>query len=150
MSAANGDAWVRTPEGDYSSQEISAILLQELRSCAEDFLGEDVKEAVVTVPAYFNDSQRQATKDAGWRSQTSRRSVVASRAIKKADRVGFEPTLPRRANRFSRPAHSTALPPVRRSSKAIVVPRPPTVKPRRRALSRLTTIHPQRRSDAVR
>lgn len=64
-AAPNRDAWVRTRDGDYSPQEISAILLQEIRASAEDFLGEPVTEAVVTVPAYFNDSQRQATKDAG-------------------------------------------------------------------------------------
>jgi len=64
-AAPNGDAWVSTRDGDYSPQEISAILLQEIKASAEDFLGEKVNEAVITVPAYFNDSQRQATKDAG-------------------------------------------------------------------------------------
>jgi molecular chaperone DnaK len=63
--APNGDAWVRTRDGDYSPQEVSAVLLQEIRAIAQDYLGEEVTDAVVTVPAYFNDGQRQATKDAG-------------------------------------------------------------------------------------
>jgi molecular chaperone DnaK len=63
--AKNGDAWVRTRDGDHSPQEISAALLQEIKSIAEDYLGEEVSDAVITVPAYFNDNQRQATKDAG-------------------------------------------------------------------------------------
>ena len=50
----------------YTAQEISAMVLQKMKKVAEDFLGSEVTEAVVTVPAYFNDSQRQATKDAGW------------------------------------------------------------------------------------
>jgi molecular chaperone DnaK len=64
-AAQNGDAWVRTRDGDHSPQEISAALLQEIKSIAEDYLGEPVTDAVITVPAYFNDNQRQATKDAG-------------------------------------------------------------------------------------
>jgi len=64
-AATNGDAWVRTRDGDYSPSEVSAALLQEIKRAAEDFLGEEVTDAVVTVPAYFNDGQRQATKDAG-------------------------------------------------------------------------------------
>jgi molecular chaperone DnaK len=63
--APNGDAWVSTRDGDHSPQEISAIILQEIKAIAEDYLGETVSEAVVTVPAYFDDNQRQATKDAG-------------------------------------------------------------------------------------
>ncbi|MFN0124124.1 MAG: molecular chaperone DnaK [Blastocatellia bacterium] len=61
----NGDARVRVMDRDYSPSEISAIILQRLKACAEDFLGEAVEEAIITVPAYFDDAQRQATKDAG-------------------------------------------------------------------------------------
>ncbi|MBL8152095.1 MAG: molecular chaperone DnaK, partial [Blastocatellia bacterium] len=63
--APNGDARVRIQARDYSPPEISAILLQRLKAAAEDFLGEEVTEAIITVPAYFDDFQRQATKDAG-------------------------------------------------------------------------------------
>ena len=65
VAAPNGDAWVRTRDRDYSPQEISAAVLQEVKAAAEDFLGAEVTDAVITVPAYFNDGQRQATKDAG-------------------------------------------------------------------------------------
>jgi molecular chaperone DnaK len=61
----NGDAWVRLGDATYSPPELSAHVLRKLRESAEDYLGEPVRDAVVTVPAYFNDSQRQATKDAG-------------------------------------------------------------------------------------
>jgi molecular chaperone DnaK len=61
----NGDAWVEIRGKGYSPAEISAFILQKMKQTAEDYLGEKVTEAVITVPAYFNDSQRQATKDAG-------------------------------------------------------------------------------------
>jgi molecular chaperone DnaK len=61
----NGDAWVEVRGKKHSPQEISAMILQKMKQTAEDYLGEKVQEAVITVPAYFNDSQRQATKDAG-------------------------------------------------------------------------------------
>jgi molecular chaperone DnaK len=61
----NGDAWVKGRDKDYSPQEISAFILQKMKETAENYLGEKVTQAVITVPAYFNDAQRQATKDAG-------------------------------------------------------------------------------------
>jgi molecular chaperone DnaK len=65
VKSDNGDAWVDVRNKKYSPPEISAVVLQKLKSAAEDYLGEKVTDAVVTVPAYFNDAQRQATKDAG-------------------------------------------------------------------------------------
>jgi molecular chaperone DnaK len=65
VKAKNGDAWVQIEDKQMAPPEISARVLQKMKKTAEDYLGEEVKEAVITVPAYFNDSQRQATKDAG-------------------------------------------------------------------------------------
>jgi len=65
VKAQNGDAWVRVKDKDMAPPEISARVLQKMKQTVEDYLGEQVTEAVITVPAYFNDSQRQATKDAG-------------------------------------------------------------------------------------
>src|SRR5450830_657129 len=65
VKAKNGDAWVRVRDKEFSAPEISAQVLMKMKKTAEDYLGEPVTEAVITVPAYFNDSQRQATKDAG-------------------------------------------------------------------------------------
>ena len=65
VKSDNGDAWVESRDKQYSPPEISAFTLQKMKQTAEDYLGEDVSDAVITVPAYFNDSQRQATKDAG-------------------------------------------------------------------------------------
>jgi molecular chaperone DnaK len=65
VRAQNGDAWVETRDKKYSPPEISAMVLQKLKQAADDYLGEKVTDAVITVPAYFNDAQRQATKDAG-------------------------------------------------------------------------------------
>jgi len=61
----NGDAWVEAHGEKYAPSQVSAFILQKMKETAESYLGEDVKQAVITVPAYFNDSQRQATKDAG-------------------------------------------------------------------------------------
>ncbi len=65
VRASNGDAWVRAGGRDYSPPEVSAMILEAMREVAESYLGTDVTEAIVTVPAYFDDAQRQATKDAG-------------------------------------------------------------------------------------
>ncbi len=65
VKGPNGDAWVRSHGKDYSPQQISAFTLQKMKEAAEQHLGETVTKAVITVPAYFNDAQRQATKDAG-------------------------------------------------------------------------------------
>ena len=65
VKAKNGDAWVEVDDKQMAPPEISARVLQKMKKTAEDYLGEEVTEAVITVPAYFNDSQRQATKDAG-------------------------------------------------------------------------------------
>jgi molecular chaperone DnaK len=65
ISGENGDAWVEVKGEKYAPSQISAIVLQKIKEYAESYLGEKVEKAVITVPAYFNDSQRQATKDAG-------------------------------------------------------------------------------------
>ena len=65
VRASNGDAWVELAGRQYSPPEISAMILQKMKQDAEAYLGDKVTQAVITVPAYFNDSQRQATKDAG-------------------------------------------------------------------------------------
>ena len=65
VRASNGDAWVEVQGKQYSPPEISAMILQKLKADAEAYLGERVIQAVITVPAYFNDAQRQATRDAG-------------------------------------------------------------------------------------
>src|SRR5205814_2238887 len=65
VSATNGDIKVRIRDREFSPEEISAFVLMEIKAFGEDFLGEPIIEAIITVPAYFNDSQRQATRDAG-------------------------------------------------------------------------------------
>src|ERR1700760_1134864 len=65
VKGPNGDAWVKAGGEDYSPSQVSAFTLQKMKETAESFLGETVTQAVITVPAYFNDAQRQATKDAG-------------------------------------------------------------------------------------
>ena len=64
IEAANGDAWVRAQGQDFSPVQISAFILQKMKTTAEDYLQDEVEKAVITVPANFNDQQRQATKDA--------------------------------------------------------------------------------------
>ncbi|HSB37052.1 MAG TPA: molecular chaperone DnaK [Thermoanaerobaculia bacterium] len=65
IEAANGDIKIRVRDHDYSPEEISAFILREIKEFCEEALGEEIKEAIITVPAYFDDSQRQATRDAG-------------------------------------------------------------------------------------
>lgn len=65
VKADNGDAWIEVNDKKISTPEVSALILQKMKKTAEDYLGEKVTEAIITVPAYFNDAQRQATKDAG-------------------------------------------------------------------------------------
>ncbi|MDE2442526.1 MAG: Hsp70 family protein, partial [Betaproteobacteria bacterium] len=65
VKADNGDAWVEARDKKIAPPQVSAEVLRKMKKTAEDYLGEEVTEAVITVPAYFNDSQRQATKDAG-------------------------------------------------------------------------------------
>ena len=65
VDGGNGDAWVEAKDEKYSPSQVSAFILQKMKETAESYLGEDVTQAVITVPAYFNDAQRQATKDAG-------------------------------------------------------------------------------------
>lgn len=65
VKADNGDAWIKVKDDKYAPPQVSAEILKKMKKTAEDYLGEEVTEAVITVPAYFNDSQRQATKDAG-------------------------------------------------------------------------------------
>jgi molecular chaperone DnaK len=65
IKASNGDAWIKAGDKDLAPPQISAEVLRKMKKTAEDYLGEEVTQAVITVPAYFNDSQRQATKDAG-------------------------------------------------------------------------------------
>ena len=65
IDSGNGDAWIEAKGEKYSPAQISAVILQKMKETAESYLGEEVSQAVITVPAYFNDAQRQATKDAG-------------------------------------------------------------------------------------
>jgi len=65
IKADNGDAWVEAANKKLAPPQVAAEVLKKMKKTAEDYLGHEVKEAVITVPAYFNDSQRQATKDAG-------------------------------------------------------------------------------------
>jgi len=74
--AQNGDAWIRVGDRTFAPEEVSAHVLEKMRTVAEDYLGEAVSEAIVTVPAYFDDVQRQATKDAGLLAGLTVRSIL--------------------------------------------------------------------------
>src|ERR1700681_812829 len=76
VRASNGDAWVEGRGKQYSPPEISALILRKLKEAAEAHLGEKVTDAVITVPAYFNDAQRQATKDAGKIADLNVRRII--------------------------------------------------------------------------
>jgi molecular chaperone DnaK len=76
VRASNGDAWVELRGKQYSPPEISALILRKLKEAAEAYLGEKVTDAVITVPAYFNDAQRQATKDAGKIADLNVRRII--------------------------------------------------------------------------
>ena len=65
VNSEKGDAWIEAKGEKYSPSQISAFILQKMKETAEKYLGQEVTKAVITVPAYFNDAQRQATKDAG-------------------------------------------------------------------------------------
>lgn len=65
VEATNGDAWVEVNDQEFSPQEVSAMILKKMKQTSEDYFGEEITEAVITVPAYFNDAQRSATKEAG-------------------------------------------------------------------------------------
>ena len=74
--APNGDVWVEIDDKQHAPQEISAQIIAKMRHVAEDYIGETVDEAIITVPAYFDDIQRQATKDAGTIAGLSVRAIV--------------------------------------------------------------------------
>jgi len=93
----NGDAWVKAHGKDYSPQQISAFILQKMKESAEAYLGETVTQAVITVPAYFNDAQRQATKDAG--------KIAGLEVL----RIINEPTAAALAYGLDKKAHETIL-----------------------------------------
>ena len=93
--AGNGDVRVAANDKDMAPPEISAMILQKLKKAAEDYLGEKVTEAVVTVPAYFDDSQRQATKDAG--------QIAESAPEEESDQIA-EPTPEKDSVQIAEPA----------------------------------------------
>src|SRR6059058_4659084 len=97
VRASNGDARVNAQGKDYSPPEISAMILQKLKQAAEEYLGQPVGKAVITVPAYFNDAQRQATKDAG---------LIAGLEVM---RIVNEPTAAALAYGLDKRGHETVL-----------------------------------------
>ena len=95
VKAGNGDAWVEADGKTYSPSQISAFVLQKMKETAEAHLGQKVTQAVITVPAYFNDAQRQATKDAGKIAGTSR--CCASSTSRRLPRSRMDSTRKRTA-----------------------------------------------------
>src|SRR5919206_475886 len=97
VAAANGDMKVKIRDREYSPEEISAFILMEIKSFAEEFLGEQITEAIITVPAYFNDSQRQATRDAGKKRRSARSASFRSRRRRASRCRSSPPMLPVRS-----------------------------------------------------
>ena len=81
VKADNGDAWVEVRGKKIAPPQVSAEILRKMKKTAEDYLGEEIKEAVITVPAYFNDAQRQATKDAGRIAGLDVKRIITSRQL---------------------------------------------------------------------
>src|SRR5947209_7717210 len=116
VKGANGDAWVQAGAKDYSPSQISAFILQKMKETAEAYLGETVTQAVSTVPAYLNDAQRQATKDAGQIAGLEVLRIIneptaAALAYGREKQDGktiavYPPGRPRAAGRRSDPAHA--------------------------------------------
>ena len=92
VGAPNGDVHIQIEDKVYSPPEISSFVLQKLKAAAEDYLGEAVEEAIITVPAYFNDPQRQATKDAGLDRRASRSSRIINEPTAAALAYGLKNT----------------------------------------------------------
>ena len=110
----NGDAWVEVKGEKYSPSQISAFILQKMKETAESYLGEKVTQAVITVPAYFNDAQRQATKDAGKIAGPRRARGSSTSRRRRRSPTGSTS----RGRRRSRSMTSAAAPSTSRSSRS--------------------------------